>query len=92
MSSPGVLGGDPPAMRTLAGRLEAVSAQLSAVRTNVGAEIDAVEWLGADATRFRKEWLGTYVPALKQLIDDLNGAAVNIRGDADLQDRTSRAW
>lgn len=89
MAIPNILGGDPPAMQALAGKLESVSGRLGAMRAKLSRELAGLEWVGVDATRFRGEWSGTYAPALQRMVEDLSRAGRDMRGEADKQIRAS---
>lgn len=65
--------------------LRGKSSELREILAKLNRRLDATSWQGPDADKFRAEWHGTFVPALKRLADDVATAAEEARQGADDQ-------
>ena len=52
--------------------------------------LDGATWEGSDATAFRQEWQGMFMPSLGRIVELLTGHATELDARADMQEQASR--
>lgn len=85
----GFLGMDPESAKALAGKMTTTAETINqAVQTLTGA-VDGVQWKGPDAERFKQDWKGGCVPAVRKVADLLRTHATKLNQEAQQQVQTS---
>lgn len=82
-------GMDPDAVRAFASQLTNDADQIDTIINALSAQLSGVRWDGADATRFRGEWDGTYRPQLHSVGNALRNAASVANANAAQQEQAS---
>lgn len=79
----GMRGGDPVAMRTLAGKFNSEATTLQGLITRLGSETGGSNqiWVGPAAERFRTDWAG-FKPTLDKLVLALQDAGKAVNANA----------
>lgn len=84
-------GADVAQLRTLAQQFDRQAQQLDAHRMTVGNAIQISAWRGPVAVRFRHQWDSDYSRRVHGAAQRLRTAAIDLRRNADEQDRASAA-
>jgi uncharacterized protein YukE len=88
----GVVGADADQLRSTAAQLARAADRLQGTLQHLtGSVTNAMSWRGPDAERFRSEWNGQSVHAIRFAIDSLRSGADTMRRNADEQVDASRA-
>lgn len=83
------LGLDADQMATLRASLASAGETISQVRLQQSTALIDTPWQGADASAYRDQWFGSFVPSLIRISDTLTGAADTVTEQAADQDRAS---
>ncbi|MCY4457660.1 MAG: hypothetical protein OXB90_06905 [Acidimicrobiaceae bacterium] len=84
-----VFGSDPGDLRRMAARLEVEASRIESAVQVIGQRVECIWWQGVDADRFRGDWEVSHLVRLRRLCERLRQAAVECRGHAVAQERTS---
>lgn len=82
-------GMDPEAVRAFANQLSNDAEQIDNIINTLTGQLHGVQWTGADATRFRGDWDGTYRPQLHSVSNALRDAANVANSNAAQQEQAS---
>ncbi|MBR7828538.1 WXG100 family type VII secretion target [Actinospica sp. MGRD01-02] len=82
-------GMDPEAVRAFASQLSNDAEQIDNIINSLTGQLHGVQWVGADAARFRGEWDGTYRPQLHSVSNALRDAANVANSNAAQQEQAS---
>ncbi|MBS1907166.1 MAG: hypothetical protein JST33_11500 [Actinobacteria bacterium] len=85
----GMYGADVAQLRSLAAQFDSQASQLDAHRMTVGNAIRISAWMGPVAVRFRAQWDSDYSRRVHGAAGRLRAAAIDLRRNADEQDRAS---
>ncbi|MGN8025477.1 hypothetical protein [Microbacterium sp. 22242] len=85
----GTYGADVAQLRSLAAQFDRQASQLDAHRMTVGNAIRISAWMGPVAVRFRAQWDSDYSRRVHGAAGRLRAAAIDLRRNADEQDRAS---
>jgi uncharacterized protein YukE len=85
----GFYGADVDQLRALSTALSQRSEELEAIASRLGHRIEQVQWRGPDADRFRADWQGSHLAALRRAIRLLQDAAGQAGDNAREQLATS---
>jgi WXG100 family type VII secretion target len=79
-----VYGGDLAQLDELAGRFRQEAEAIEALEGRITASVQSTAWTGPAANRFRDQWTGEFIPALRRLREAMgeNAAAVARRRQA----------
>lgn len=87
-----MIGADTDKLRELALRFEELSGSVAEAAAMTSRSVHDVRWQGPDADRFRSDYRARAATRLSDLGALLQDDAERLRGQADDQDRCSRAW
>lgn len=86
----GMLGANPEALRSLGEEFVETAERVQTIDARISSEVDAVQWFGLDADRFRHAWQ-LRAAKLRALAAHLEARNTSLRKQADEQDRASAA-
>ncbi len=85
-------GADPIQLRTAAARFDNVANTLDQLIKTLNGKMNVGNlWTGADAERFRSQWVGQSSQSVKAAAEGLRQAGIDLRRNAEEQERASRA-
>lgn len=84
-----VYGMDIQAGRDLAARMDADGTEIETLTSRLTQMLESTPWYGPDATRFKGDWSGQYVPALTQVVQALRENSQQIYAQAQSQEDAS---
>lgn len=82
-------GQDVEQVQQLAGQLNTRADDIHRLVTQLSATVDAVDWQGPDAERFRSDWHGQHRGALSAVVSALHTASQSARRNAADQQTAS---
>ncbi|OJX97557.1 MAG: hypothetical protein BGO96_05770 [Micrococcales bacterium 73-15] len=80
---------DIQAGRDLARQMDADATEIEQLTSRLTNLLEATPWYGPDATRFKGDWSGQYVPALTQVVSALRENSQQINNQAQQQEDAS---
>ncbi|GAB2987073.1 MAG TPA: hypothetical protein VKY71_08275 [Actinotalea caeni] len=89
MTTANVYGMDIQAGRDLAARMDGDATEIETLTTRLTGMLESTPWYGPDATRFKGDWSGQYVPALQSVVAALRENSVQIYAQAQSQEDAS---
>jgi hypothetical protein len=84
-----MLGADVEELRALATEFDAQATKLTGLATSVASTLVGTSWFGSDADRFRGDWNLHLDPQLRQVSQQLQRDAAQLRVEADQQEQVS---
>lgn len=85
-------GADPVQLRTAAARLDDAATTLDQLLKTLNGKVNVGDlWTGADADRFRSQWAGQSSLSVKAAAEGLRQAGIDLRRNAEEQERASGA-
>ncbi|WP_454296309.1 hypothetical protein [Salana multivorans] len=87
--STNVYGMDIQAGRDLARQMDADGTEIEQLTARLTQLLESTPWFGPDATRFKGDWSGQYVPALTQVVSALRENSQQIYSQAQQQEDAS---
>jgi hypothetical protein len=84
-----MLGADVEELRALATEFDAQATKLTGLATSVAHTMVGTSWFGSDADRFRGDWNLHLDPQLRQVAQELQRDATQLRVEADQQEQVS---
>jgi uncharacterized protein YukE len=82
-------GQDIEQVQQLAGQLNTRADDIQRLISQLSSTVDAVDWRGPDAERFRSEWQGQHRTALNAVVSALHDASQSARRNAQDQQTAS---
>lgn len=89
MSIANVYGMDIQAGRDLAALMDKDASEIEGLTTHLTGVLESTPWYGPDATRFKGDWSGQYVPALNSVVQALRENSQQIYTQAQSQEDAS---
>lgn len=86
-----MLGADVDALDALGKKLEEVAQQVDQAKQQVGTQLQAVEWKGQDADKFKQDWESTGTKNLQQVVELLRRTGEVVKKQAQDQRSASNA-
>jgi len=83
-------GADVEQLRSLSTELRHQSDELESIASRLSTRIEQVTWRGPDADRFRSDWQGSHLAALRRAVRLLQEAAGQALDNARQQEDTSQ--
>lgn len=84
-----MLGADVFALFGVAAELLGRKRKLRSTIRRMGRLVEAADWVGPDREAFLDAWRGQHLPHLMHVIEELDGAASEVRRHAERQQETS---
>lgn len=89
MTTANVYGMDIQAGRDLARQMDSDATEIDTLTSRLTNMLENTPWYGPDATRFKGDWSGQYVPALGQVVTALRENSQQIFAQAQSQEDAS---
>jgi uncharacterized protein YukE len=83
------LGMDIAAVRQLATQMTAAANTINDTMTKLTSQLQAADWRGPDATKFRNDWQSLHCQHLKSVIQELTDASTRANQNALQQEQAS---
>jgi uncharacterized protein YukE len=84
-----MLGMDIGAVRNLAGQLMAKADDITMIANALTTQLDSAQWVGADATAFRGDWVSGHRAQLMAVAEALRDASSRATANANHQEQVS---
>ncbi|MGP5268359.1 WXG100 family type VII secretion target [Brachybacterium alimentarium] len=76
-------------VRRMSARLREAAAEITGIEHELTAGLEAVDWTGPDADRFRSQWAGQMVPAMQRIMTSVQELGDSADRNAAEQDAAS---
>ena len=83
------LGMDIGEVRHLSSQLQSSADEIQNIINKITHQLGSVQWVGADANRFRDDWHGTHSQQLNSVKNALEQAGQQARSNAEQQEQAS---
>ncbi|WP_282858605.1 WXG100 family type VII secretion target [Pseudoclavibacter helvolus] len=84
-----MVGQDVEQVQQLSNQLKQKANEIEQIANQLSNQLNNVQWIGQDATQFRNAWTSTHVPALRNVVNELNNAGATAQRNAQSQTETS---